>query len=201
MDKIPIILLAAGSSSRMGKSKQLLTWGKQSLIEFQIRKLQKTDNPVNVVLGANSQLIKPVIEKMEVNFIVNYNWKNGMGSSIATGIHRVIQQFPLAEGVLITLVDQPLVTTNHLETMLNSFCPGEQQIIVSQSSSGWKGVPVLFDKYYFDDLKKLRGDEGAKSILQQHQKTVISVNCDDILEDVDTPESYLNLYAQFCDKN
>ena len=67
MANIPIILLAAGASSRMGQPKQLLPWGEQTLIEHQIHTLLKTGNPVNVVLGSNSKLVIPVIEKYPVN--------------------------------------------------------------------------------------------------------------------------------------
>ncbi|HPF52804.1 MAG TPA: NTP transferase domain-containing protein, partial [Draconibacterium sp.] len=71
MDKIPIILLAAGSSSRMGQPKQLLSWGKQTLIEFQVEKLLKLGNPVYVVLGSSSDQILPLLSKYRVNVVLN----------------------------------------------------------------------------------------------------------------------------------
>ncbi len=85
MAKIPILLLAAGGSSRMGQPKQLLPWGNRTLIEHQILTLQKAGQPVNVVLGSNSDLVMPVIEKYPVNIFVNPNWESGMGSSISFG--------------------------------------------------------------------------------------------------------------------
>jgi molybdenum cofactor cytidylyltransferase len=71
MADIPLILLAAGGSTRMGRPKQLLPWGNQTLIEYQIQTLQKTGNPVNVVLGSNANLVIPVIEKYNVTFFIN----------------------------------------------------------------------------------------------------------------------------------
>ncbi len=193
MDKIPILLLAAGNSSRMGYPKQLLQWGNKMLIEHQIETLMQTLNPINIVLGAQSNTVIPIIKKYDVNIFVNRNWKNGMGNSIAFGVHRLLEKFPNVNGLLITLLDQPLLTASHINKMLSHFNPGNQQIIVSQSSSGWKGVPVLFDKTYFGKLKKLDGEEGAKTIIQNHKESIISIDCEEILEDIDTPEAYKNL--------
>lgn len=197
MDKIPILLLAAGSSSRMGQPKQLLRWGNQSLIEHQMETLKIAGNPFGVVLGANSEAILPVIEKFGVDIFINPNWKNGMGNSVAFGIHQLLQKFPGAEGALITLVDQPLITSSYIEKILEIFHPGEQQIIVSKSSSGWRGVPVLFDKIYFEKLQKLDGEKGAKILIQQYKNSIIEIECGEMLQDLDTPESYQRLKSQF----
>ena len=197
MDKIPILLLAAGSSSRMGQPKQLLPWGKNTLIEHQIETLKKTGNPLAVVLGAHSKAILPVVEKIGENIFVNPNWKNGMGNTIAFGTHHLLKDFPDAEGVLITLVDQPLITSLYIKKILQTFHPGEKQIIVSQSSSGWRGVPVLFDKIYFEELKKMNGEKGAKILIQQYKNSVIKIDCGEMLQDLDTPESYQRLKNRF----
>ena len=193
MADIPIILLAAGGSSRMGKPKQLLPWNSQTLIEHQIQTLLKTGNPVNVVLGSHSNHIIPVIEKFKINIIINKNWEKGMGSSIAIGVSGLTNKLPDAEGVLFTLLDQPLVTVEYLRKMLDVFQPGKQQIVVSVSDAGWKGVPALFDKCYFDELQSLDGEQGAKIVMKSHAQNVKQVECGNLLEDMDTPEKYQQL--------
>jgi len=193
MDKIPILLLAAGGSSRMGQPKQLLPWRNLLLIEHQIMTLQNTGNPVNVVLGSDSNLVIPVIEKYHTDIFINANWESGMGSSISLGIVNIMQKFPNAKGVLITLIDQPLITTSYLEKMFGIFQPDSQRIIVSKSASGWKGVPVLFDNTYFKELIELKNEKGAKTIIKRHQENVIFIDGGDILEDIDTPQSYHQL--------
>jgi len=197
MTEIPILLLAAGSSTRMGQPKQLLPWGNTTLIEHQIQTLNKTGNPVNVVLGSDSNLIIPIIENYKINIFINSNWESGMGSSISMGIGQIISNFPKAEGVLITLLDQPLITTSYFETILNAFQPGLQHILASHAASRWKGVPVLFDNHYFKDLTGLKNDEGAKKIIQQHEKNVITIEGGEIIEDMDTPESYQQLLKKY----
>lgn len=197
MAKIPILLLAAGGSTRMGQPKQLLPWGNQTLIEHQIQTLQKTGNPVNVVLGSNSDLIIPVIEKFPVTIFINTDWKRGIGSSISLGISQIIQKNPDVNGVLITLLDQPLITTTFIEKILATYLPGSQQILVSHSTSGWTGVPVLFDKCYFKELTELRNDEGAKKIIRRHEENVILLDGDERLEDIDTPLAYQQLLEKY----
>ena len=200
MANIPIILLAAGSSSRMGQPKQLLPWGSQTLIEHQIQTLLQTGNPVNVVIGSNSNLVIPVIEKFPVNIFINSKWESGMGSSISFGISKIIQIFPDVDGVLITLLDQPLITTSYFEKMLGTYQPGSQKIMVSHSASGWTGVPVLFDKCFFKDLSELKNEDGAKKIVKRHEENIILNEGGELLEDMDTMQTYQQLLKRYLNQ-
>lgn len=197
MPEIPILLMAAGGSTRMGQPKQLLPWGEQTLIEHQIQTFLKTSQPVNVVIGSNSNLVIPVIENYPVNIFINPDWESGMGSSISIGIAQIQQKFPNAKGVLITLLDQPMITTSYIEKIIGFYQPNIQQIIVSHSASGWTGVPVLFDECYFTELTKLKNDEGAKKIIQRYEEHVILLEGGEILEDMDTPERYQQLQNKY----
>lgn len=201
MTEIPVLLLAAGSSSRMGQPKQLLPWGNTTLIEHQIITSIKTGLPVNVVLGSKSNLIIPVIEKYKVNIFINESWEKGMGSSISCGISHIKKKFPEAKGVLITLLDQPLVTASYLQMMYAAYRPGFKQILVSQSDSGWKGVPALFDKFYFKYLLKLNHDQGAKNIIYQFEEKVNILKFNDLMEDMDTPESYQIVLGKYINRS
>ncbi|WP_321345589.1 nucleotidyltransferase family protein [uncultured Draconibacterium sp.] len=193
MNNIPILLLAAGASSRMGKPKPLLAWEGKRLIEHQVNMLLSTGNPVVVVLGNQSESIIPILQGLPVEFTINESWEMGMGTSIATGVRFIKQLYPDCKGVLITLIDQPLITTDHLNTLVANFESEKQQIIVSQADSGWQGVPVLFDRFYFDELARLNGKQGAKTIFRNYPQHVISIPCGEILEDMDTPKEYDNL--------
>lgn len=193
MNNIPIILLAAGASRRMGQPKQLLPWGEQTLVEHQVNTLSATESPVVVVLGNQAESIIAILQNLPVKLIINENWEQGMGTSISKGVKFVEEQFPACNGVLISLIDQPLITSNHLTTLLSNFEPGKQQITVSQAESGWQGAPVIFDRSYFAELSKLNGKQGAKAIFRNYMEHVKAIQCNDILEDMDTPEQYNNL--------
>ncbi|WP_319481130.1 nucleotidyltransferase family protein [uncultured Draconibacterium sp.] len=193
MNNIPIVLLAAGASSRMGQPKPLLPWAEQTLIEHQVNTLSATGQSVVVVLGNQAENISPILNGLPVKFIINKNWEQGMGTSIATGVRFVEQHFPDCNGVLISLIDQPLITTDHLNKLLTNFEPGKQQIIVSQANSGWQGVPGIFDRFYFKNLLNLSGKQGAKSIFRKYIHQVKAIPCGEILADMDTPEQYIKL--------
>ncbi len=197
MAELPLLLLAAGASRRMGQPKQLLPWGEITLIEHQIRTLLKTGNPVMVVLGHLEQQIAPLLEPYPVLPLNHQQWERGMGSSIAFGIRELEKKYPRAEGALIAQLDQPLVSESHFRTMLGHFRAGEQQIIVTRSATGWEGVPVLFDRQYFTALQELEGEEGARKIFRHHSRSVRYIDSSDVVEDMDTPESYTKMLALY----
>lgn len=196
MARVPIILLAAGASSRMGQPKQLLPWGEQTLIEHQIQTLLQTGKSVIVVLGAHADRISPVVEKFPMTVVVNDDWETGMAGSIACGINEIELRYPNADAVLITLVDQPLISIGHFNGILNAFEEGCRQIIASTSSEGWLGVPALFDKCYFSELRNLQGEKGAKTLIQQYPNQIKALECNEIIRDIDTLESYQDLYQK-----
>ncbi len=197
MVEIPQLLLAAGYSERMGQPKPLLSWGNQTLIEHQIGTLLQTGQPVVVVLGAYSEDILPVIEKLPVTIVINEKWSEGMGTSISFGVNAIRENLANADGVLISLIDQPLITLQHFNAMIKKFEPDKNQIVTSKSAEGWIGVPALFDSCYFNVLRALKGEEGAKKIIQKEIQHVKGVEAGNLLADMDTPDSYQNLKRQF----
>ena len=197
MAKIPIVLLAAGSSSRMGQPKQLLPWHGKTLIEHQIQTLLITGNPVVVVLGSKSKKIIPVLNNLDISFVINDKWESGMGSSVSTGVEFVMKTFSNVEGVLFTLIDQPLISPSHIKKIIENYKPEKRQIIASTSEKGWLGVPALFDKTYFKELASLNGEEGAKTIIYSHKDEVIQIDAGEILDDLDTIEKYRFMYEKY----
>lgn len=197
MANIQLLLLAAGSSSRMGSSKQLLQWGKITLIEHQITTLLNTDHPLSVILGAYSEKIISLIDKFPIKIYKNDEWERGMGDSIAFGVRQLLNMDTTIDGILISLIDQPLITTAHFKKMLRLYQKGKDQIIVSRSEKKWSGAPVLFDKKYFNELQSLSGDKGAKAVISNHKHSIQYVKSINILQDMDTPESYNALLNKF----
>lgn len=197
MANIHLLLLAAGASSRMKEPKQLLPWNNTTLIEHQLHNLIKTNCKVSVVLGAKSKEIQKVISNFPVSIYTNENWKNGMGTSIAFGVQQILKKDVSIDGILVSLIDQPLLTTAHFNKMTHRFQQDKKQIIVSESENGWSGAPVIFDKIYFKELINLKGDEGAKAVISKNKNIVESIAGNTILEDIDTPEAYQKLFKKF----
>ena len=193
MTKIPQLLIAAGESKRMGESKQLLKWKNHTLIEHQIKNLLDTNQDVWVILGAHSELIIPVINNYPINIILYKNWEMGMGATIAHGIKKMIKKSPKINGVLISLVDMPLISTLHLNKLIKVFLKCKNKIVVSKSKEEYLSAPILFPSIYFNDLEQLKGDKGAKKIIKKNSNNLEIVNGYDLLIDIDTKKEYFYL--------
>ncbi len=193
MIKVHALLIAAGESKRMGAPKQLLPWGTKTLIEHQIEILQEAKLTVSVVLGANAESIQKTIVHLDVKVYHNDDWNLGMGTSISCGAKSIHFNKNHYDGILIALVDQPLLTSEHFQKMIDCFESGKNQIIVSQSDTGFTGPPTLFDISYLDELMALQGEAGAKPIIKKHQNNVVKIPCQGSLGDIDTPEAYQRL--------
>lgn len=193
--KITIIILAAGSSSRFGSPKQLLKWKKSNLLQHAIETARASNaTQVILVLGANYELIKENINSEGVEIIKNNSWEKGLGTSISVGVKYVMNNRAEVDGILIMLADQPLIDSEYLDKMIANFNSSSQQIIASSYENKKQGVPVIFDKCYFTELKELNDDEGAKHLIRKHLEHVKTVKLDFQNLDIDTIEDYKKLY-------
>lgn len=193
MNKIGIIVLAAGASSRMGSPKQLLKWGETTLLAHVISVAKNTKAAeVFVVLGANEDLIKKSIA-VDANILLHNDWEQGLGSSIAFGVKK-LQKLGF-DGILIMLADQPLVTDVYLNRLLENFIKGDKKIIASRFS-GSVGVPAIFSAEYYDELQKLNNDYGAKHLIKSHFEDVCTLQADHLVIDIDTIDAYKEIYKQ-----
>lgn len=190
MSNISILLLAAGASRRMGQAKQLLTWQDTSLIEHQIKTLLPLGVSIHVILGAYAEKILPHIQKFPVSIHVNSHWEKGMGTSLSFGVQHIVENTTNIAGILIALVDQPLLTTLNFKSLIDTFTPNQQQIICSKSDKGWSGPPIIFDRCYFEELMQQEGDNGAKNVIKKHKKAITFLTLGAVLEDVDTPQAF-----------
>ena len=115
-----------------------------------------------------------------------------MASSISKGMHEMINRFPSLSSVIIVVSDQPHLNRKILNEMVAAQAKTNKGIIAAQYGK-ITGTPVLFTKKYFNPLMALRGDTGAKSILQQHKADIASVEFPLGAIDIDTPEDYEKL--------
>ena len=181
------LILAAGGSSRLGRPKQLVQAGKQTLLEKAVESaLEANLNAVQLVLGARYDQLKTTIEHFPLTIIYNKQWQDGIGSSISAGMESVIQH-GYFDGVLIMLCDQVHVNPAHLNTLVAAFNT-EQKPIIATAYGGQLGVPALFDRKYFPLLQNLSGDVGAKKIISQHPTDVHAIAFEQAIMDIDTAD-------------
>jgi molybdenum cofactor cytidylyltransferase len=194
--KIATIILAAGESKRMNGIKQLLPWKDSTLLEHAIaQSLQSCTNDVYLVLGANKDKILKAVDTRKVNVIINDDWSLGMGTSIAAVIRFISANHLNFDGILIRLIDQPLLDVSYYNLLINKYIDSKY-IIASSYKSGY-GVPAVFDKIYFDELLVLRSDKGAKSIINEHKKELIVVDSEGRTIDLDDRQTYLKYYDKY----
>ena len=188
--KPTIILLAAGASTRMGQSKQLLKIEGESLLARTADiALQSEAQSVVIVLGANEENHRSAIHDLKVDVITNPDWKSGVGSSLKTGLEYTLKHFPQTEGVIILVCDQPYLTSGHLKELAAQYETSRKPIIASHYS-GVVGVPAFFHKQMFPKLRALLADQGAKKIILQHLDETVRVEFLEGAVDLDTPEDY-----------
>ncbi len=183
-----IIILAAGSSRRMGKAKQNLLFNGQTLLQTAVKMaLASKANAVAVVLGANADIISPTISTESVRIFNNKNWADGIGTSISFSLGELLKLQSELSSVLFMLTDQPLVDHGFVNKLINQAAPGK---IIASSYNNTLGPPVLFDRAFFKELLAMTGNEGAKKIIQKHQKAVVKIPFPLGAFDIDTPEDY-----------
>jgi molybdenum cofactor cytidylyltransferase len=188
-----IVILAAGSSTRLGQPKQLLEFQGTSLIQritqIAVKAVQK---PVVVILGANSSLIHSQLTHLPVHIVNNPDWPQGMTSSIRKGLSALLYYSPDTEGVIFAVCDQPYITPDLFLEMISVGSKSYKSIVACLYNNVF-GTPVLFKKEYFDVLLALKDNEGARKIIQNHPESVEGVPFPLGIFDVDTMQDYVAL--------
>ena len=183
-----IIILAAGDSSRMGQSKQLLKVGDQTLLQKSIQTaIDSGIEKIVVVLGSNDKAHLENIKTLPVKTVINENWKTGMGSSIKSGLKSLMESH--VDAVIIMVCDQPFVTSDHIKSLIATHRKKHKPLVAARYASTF-GVPALFTKKYLDQLLALGDNEGAKKIIMTHEKEVGVLDLPEAAIDLDTFEDY-----------
>ncbi|HWG20096.1 MAG TPA: nucleotidyltransferase family protein [Terracidiphilus sp.] len=163
---IPALILAAGASRRLGRPKQLLMFGGETLLSRAIRLAQEAGAfPILVVLGANLDTVRDSIHGCDVVLVVNQKWDSGISGSIHAGLHALEESAPGSAGLLILSCDQPRLTSEHLRSLLQEFQARKQLPMVASTYAGIRGIPAVFPRVVFPHLQALEGDRGARKLL------------------------------------
>lgn len=181
------LVLAAGSSSRLGRIKQLEPWGDGTLLGHVVDQLRNLPvDEVWVVLGADWERIREEVDLDGCGIVENPEWEEGLASSLRVGLDALLRRSK-AESVLIVLGDQPEVPAGVVERMLEAQRRSPRLAVVPKYRYVW-GNPVIVSRALWERVMSLEGDEGAKRLLQAHPEWVEEVWVDALPpRDVDTP--------------
>jgi molybdenum cofactor cytidylyltransferase len=194
VNRVAAVIIAAGTSSRLGQPKQLLMLEGETLLQRAIRIAHKAGaRPVLVVLGAHRDEIEAQVDFAGSNIVVNPNWEEGMASSIRAGVEALAEETGCS-GVLLMICDQPRVTPEHLGRMIDAFRHSETSAIASVYA-GKRGIPAIFPRKVFAELLALHGDKGASRLLSEPDRQVVGIVLDGGEMDIDRPEDLSHLRA------
>jgi molybdenum cofactor cytidylyltransferase len=193
MQKIYAVILAAGTSSRLGFNKLTVKIDGQTVITraiepFCIESIEK----IFVVTNPEASTVRREIEKHFARclslftFIENPDYKDGMSSSVKAALP-FIQE---ADGVLFHLGDKPFIKRETINSMLNIYLRDGAYIIVPEYKNK-KGHPVMVKiKPFLEEMKGLAGDKGLREIIDKHREDVVFIKGDEgSIFDIDTVET------------
>jgi len=192
---ISAIVPAAGLSSRMGQNKLLMPFGDNSLIEHAVDTLKASDvDEIVVVLGHEADQVRSQLERRRVNFVHNPDYREGLSTSVRTGMSAVAKG---ADAIMIYLADQPLIQLDEISRLIQAFAEAKRasKSIVVPFFENRRGNPVILDASYRAMVLDIVGDVGCRRIIRRYPEQVFAVQMqtDHVVRDVDTLEDFESL--------
>lgn len=186
--RITAIVLAAGKSLRMGSNKLLVELNGRPLLRHSVEALKASSvNDVIVVTGNEPERVQTALERLDVKFIHNANFVEGLSTSLKRGLAAAPAE---ADAALVCLGDMPLVDAQTINRLVAAFNVAEHRTICVPTFEGKRGNPVLWGRQHFIAINEIEGDQGARLLLDALSDEVveIAVKTQAVLIDVDTPQ-------------
>jgi molybdenum cofactor cytidylyltransferase len=188
--RLAAIVLAAGSSRRMGdKNKLLEKVQSQSMIRAAVSTLcQSGIEKVVVITGFQSDQLKAELAGLKIDIIHNDLFEHGLSASLKIGLSSLPSNIDVA---VIALADMPFLKILELHNLISACRAGDERTIVVPVAKGRRGNPVLWPRHYWPEIAALEGDQGAKSLIAKYTAHVVEVEVDNdgCFIDIDTPQA------------
>ena len=189
-----ILVLAAGASTRLGQPKQLVKLGgRPALHRVVSNAVAIAGHAVTVVIGAHARDLTHLLGHSPASVILNRDWEEGMASSIRRGMTALPAG---CEAVMILLGDQVAVTVDDLKRLVSAW-KEQDSVIATATYERHVGVPAIFPRICFSELTELRGDTGARMVLERNSYRLVRVPMSNAAIDLDTPEDLAALTERF----
>jgi len=193
--RVGAIVLAAGSSIRMGEAKQLLPLADSTVLQRTLGNLVDSNvDEIVLVLGSSAETIRERLSESPVRnlrILVNPDYGQGMATSLRAGLAALDENIKAA---LIVLADQPFVRSETFDRIIDRYRRSDAQIVIPMFQ-GLRGNPVLLDRSVFLEVMALRGDVGCRGIFGNHLNRMVKEEVNDvgILLDIDNRDDYERL--------
>jgi molybdenum cofactor cytidylyltransferase len=184
--RIAALLLAAGSSRRMGEAnKMIATIGGRPLVRIAAEAaLGAGVTSLTVVTGYAPQQVQSALAGLDISHVHNPDFAGGLSTSLRAGLAALPDD---VDGAIVLLADMPAVNSATVDRLIDAFRPGA---IVVPSFAGQRGNPVLWSRRFFPELMAVTGDTGGRRLIEAHRDMVTEVELGaGVALDVDTPEA------------
>jgi molybdenum cofactor cytidylyltransferase len=189
-EHVAAVILSAGESSRMGRTKQLLPWkGKPLLWHAAQAAVGVEIEDVIIVVGSHGEQIKKSLNDLNVKIVENPDWQLGQSTSIQAGLRAMPDK---TGAVIFLLADQPRISAALVRALIEKHAKTLAPII-APLVDGTRGNPVLFDRITFDDLMKIEGDTGGRELFSHYTVEWLEWHDAGALIDIDTDDDYQQL--------
>ena len=191
---LQVLVLAAGASTRLGQPKQLARIGGRPALHGVVASaVALAGHAVTVVIGAHAGEITRLLAHSPASVVVNRQWQEGLASSIRCGLAALP---PACEAVLILLGDQVAVTADDLKRLASAWNE-QDNMIAAATYDQHVGVPAIFPRMCFPELTQLRGDQGARRLIERNGDRLVRVAMPNAAVDLDTPQDLAALAGNF----
>lgn len=187
------IVLAAGTSSRFGQPKQLLKIQDRTLLERVVEaalgsQLERVVVVLGHAFGESCRALSRHTGNPRLTIVENPDFLEGMSTSLQAGLKTLPHAFP---SVMFLLGDQPLIGPKQIDLLLIKFRTSNKDICVP-CRHGQRGNPTIFSRRFFGPILNIRGDVGARRIIDDHSDQVLLVEVDDpaFFTDIDSPRDF-----------
>ncbi len=191
--RVAALVLAAGSSRRMGNGNKLLQaiGGVPMVRRVANAALASRCTSAHVVTGFAADDVQACLSGLEVKFAHNAEHLTGMASSLRCGLAALANDI---DAVVVLLADMPCIDGGHIDRLIAAFDPDQPRIVVPMKA-GQRGNPILWPRALFAEMQAVEGDVGARDLLRRHAEQIEYVTFDDdaIFADVDTPAALTEL--------
>jgi molybdenum cofactor cytidylyltransferase len=192
--RIAGIVLAAGSSTRMGRNKMLLEIGGEPLVRRAVRTaLEAGLDPVLVVLGHEADRAREAVAGLDCRVVLNPDHAQGVRVSMQAGVRALPAD---VNAGVIMLADMPFVSADMIRTVAERYRAGRPPLVVSEYGDV-NAPPTLYDRALFGELLTSTGEGCGKHVVKKHKSEAAVVAWpESALADVDVPDDYERLGTQ-----
>ena len=190
MKKVAGLILAAGKSERMGRSKALLPFRGSCFLTHVLTEASHSNlTNVKIVLGYDAESIHQSLPETKPKAVINPNYEQGQLSSLQCGLRHLSSAG--LDGVMVFLIDHPMIHRGLINQLIEAFSQNDAPIVIP-SFEHRRGHPMIFGAELFSELLAAPLDQGAVSVVRKHQHEILHLEVDEpgVLVDIDTPEAY-----------